>query len=369
MKETLFYSFVFIYVLGLIYLAITLPIGPNEAKVYYTDSGILHYFTHLFKGWFGNGLEFRLPFLFFALLNIALFFIMSQHYFIKVEKSYFATSVFMLLPGIITSAVLVNIAVVVISLVLAFIIFYEKKRVVCQALMMLLLLFVHDASVIFFVGVTLFSAFTRNKKLFTISIAFLAVNLLYLNNLSIEGRPQGEFLELFGLYIALFSPLVFIYFFYALYRIWLREKKDILWYVSFTAFVLSILLSLRQQVDMTDFAPYVIVSVVLMLVLYHQTVEVRLPRFQVWYRRVFVLIVSSLILSAMIIFFHQLFFFLLKDKTKHFTYAFYEPYWQMQELNEIGQDCYTVSSQKVQYQLKYYGIDKCEDLDVPKIHR
>ncbi|MCH9740654.1 MAG: hypothetical protein K0U38_07445 [Epsilonproteobacteria bacterium] len=369
MSRVLFYIFILFYTLALYYLAVTLPIGPNEAMLYYTDSTILSKFIHFSNGWFGNTLDFRFPFLLSGLLNIPLFFIMSQNYFKERESSYLATTIFALLPGIITSAVIVNIAVVVITLVLVFIILHEKKQLVWQGVVMLLLLLVHDASVIFFIAVAIFSAFKRDTELFTISIIFVAIGLLYFNGLDIGGKPKGKFLELFGLYVALFSPLVFFYFFYALYRIWLREKKDILWYISFTAFVLSIFLSLRQQVIMTDFAPYVIVAVVLMVVTYHQTINVRLPQFQRGYKIGYRIVLSSLILSSMIIIFHKPLFYFLDDKTKHFAYSFYKPYWISLELAEIGQNCYTVKSKKVQYQLKYYGVEQCEELNVPKIHK
>lgn len=369
MLGKLFFLFTFVYAGGLIYLASTLPIGSHEATIYYTDTKLLYCFTHLAKGWFGNGLDFRLPFVLFGLLNIPLFYIMSQLYFTDRKESYLATTIFMLLPGIITSAILVNTSVFVITLVLGFITFYEKKMVVWQAIVMVLLLLMHDASVIFFIALAIFFAFKRDKVLFTISIILTAISLLYFNRLDIGGKPQGEFLELFALYVALFSPLVFIYFFYALYRIWLRERKDILWYISFTSFVLSILLSLRQQVNMTDFAPYVIVAVVLMVVTYQQTLNVRLPQFQIWYKRGFSVVLFSLLLSAMVIFFHKSFFYFLHDKRKHFAYPFYEPYWQVLELREIGQNCYTIERQKVQYQLKYYGIEECKDTNVSKIHK
>ena len=369
MNRELFYIFLFIYTVALVYLASVIPIGSHEATVYYTDTKILYYLTHITNGVFGNSLDFRFPFLLFGLINIPLFFVMSRLYFVEKEESYFSTMVFALLPGIITSAILVNIAVVVISFVLGFIIFYEKKKLFWQGVTMVALLLLHDASVIFFIALAIFSAFRRDSILFAISIILTAISLLYFNELTIGGRPKGEFLELFGLYIALFSPLVFLYFFYALYRIWLREQKDILWYISFIAFVVSILLSLRQQVDMTNFAPYVIVSVVLMLVTYHRTLYVRLPQFQKFYRIGFYIVFGSLVLSAMVIIFHKLFFSMIDDKSKHFAYTFYEPYWQVLELKEIGQNCYTVKNQKVQYQLKYYGIEKCEDSDVPKIHR
>jgi len=369
MSRLYFYSFIPLYLMALSYLAITLPIGSHEASIYYESSGILYELTHCCDGFFSNSLEFRLPFLLLGFLNILLFCKMSKHYFENIEESYLATTVFILLPGIITATILVNISVLVITLVLLFLIFYEKRMIVGQALVMLGLLIVHDASIIFFIALAIFSLVQKNRKLFIISMLLSIISLLYFNKLEIGGKPTGEFLELFGLYIALFSPLVFFYFFYALYRIWLREKKDILWHISFTAFVLSILLSLRQQVHMTDFAPYVIVSVVLMLLTYYKTLYVRLPQFQTYYRVGFMILFSSLLLSAMVIIFHQSFFYILDDKSKHFAYKFYEPYWQVLELKEIGQNCYTVKNQKVQYQLKYYGIEDCKESHVPKIHR
>ena len=368
MNRGLFYTFILFYTIALVYLASTVPIGSHEAMVYYTDTKILYSLTHICSGVFGNSLDFRFPFLVFGFINIPLFFIMSRLYFSQKEESYFATMVFALLPGIITSAILVNIAVVVITFVLGFIIFYEKKKLFWQGVTMVALLLIHDASVIFFISLAIYSAFRRDKALFSIAIILTAISLLYFNGLTIEGRPKGEFLELFGLYIALFSPFVFLYFFYAIYRIWLREEKDILWYISFTSFVLSILLSLRQQVNMTDFAPYVIVSVILMLVTYHKTVKIRLPQFQKWYKRGFSLVIFSLLLSSFIIVFHKSFFYFLDDKTKHFAYDFYEPYWRIGALKKVGKDCYTAGNKKVQYQFKYYGVNSCEDGDVPKIH-
>ena len=369
MTRNIFYMILLLYVSAIFYLAITLPIGPHEATLFYGDKNFLYYLTHVGHYFFGNGLEIRLPFVLFGFLNILLFFIMSRLYFTDLTEVYWATTIYLLLPGIITSTVLVNVAVIVITLVLFFIIFYEKKKILGQMMSMLLLLWIHDASIIFFIALTIYSAFKRDRILFSFSVVLSSISLLYFNELDIGGTPTGEFLQLFGLYVALFSPLVFIYFFYALYRIWIREKKDILWYIAFTAFIFSILLSLRQQVIMTDFAPYVIISVVLMLVIYNKSTNVRLSQFQKGYKIGFYILFSSLVLSALIIIFHKSFFYILEDKTKHFAYSFYEPYWQVQELKEIGQDCYTVQNQKIQYQLNYYGIQACQDFTVPKIHR
>jgi len=364
-----FYPFVLLYVVGLFYLVVRLPIGPHEALVLYQGEGVVvDWLTHLFEGVWGNQLDFRLPFLLFGMLNIPLFLMMARGYFDSEEDSYLATAIYLLLPGIITASVIVNIAVVVITLVLVFILCYKRDNIIGEYLVMIALLFVHDASVIFFIAVAIFSAFKRNQKLFYMAILLSGISLLYFNGLDIGGKPQGKFLELFGLYVALFSPFVFIYFFYALYRIWLKEEKDILWYISFTAFVLSIFLSLRQQVIMTDFAPYVVVSVVLMVLIYHKTVYVRLPQFQRNYWLGYRIVIGSLLVSASMIFFHESLFYIIRDKTKHFAYPFYKPYWISLELKEIGQNCYTAERQRMQYQLYYYGITPCQKRDVPKIH-
>ncbi|CAA6826409.1 MAG: Membrane protein [uncultured Sulfurovum sp.] len=361
MSRIQFYAFCFVYFFAIIYLAITLPIGTHEAVAYYTDDGFLGSLIHIADGWFDNSLDFRFPFVFFGLLNIPLFFIMSKQYFDKIEDSYLSTTIFALLPGIITSAILVNIAVIVITLVMAFLILNVKKLVWLQAVVAILLLCIHDASIIFFISLAIYSAFQRDRLLFTIAAFLIAISFLYFNDLRVEGHPSGEFLELFALYAALFSPLVFIYFFYALYRIWLRETKDILWYISFSSFSLSILLSLRQQVIMTDFAPYVIVAVILMVLVFQRTLRVRLVQFQKAYRLGFRIVMGSLILSALIIVLHKPLFLLYDDKTKHFSYPFYEPYWQAMELREIGQDCYTAKHYKIQFQLKYHGIEACQE--------
>ena len=338
-----------------------LPIGLYEAKIFYTDENFLYYVTHLFHGWFGNGLDFRLPFLLFGLLNIYLFFLMSKNYCKENEKSYLATTIFALLPGIITASVIVNIAVFVITLVLEFLILHTKRQTAWQGVVMFLLLFLHDASVIFFISLSIYFAFKRDSRLFGVTISFTAISLLYFNGLDIGGKPEGKFLELLALYVALFSPFVFIYFFYALYRIWLRAQKDILWYISFTAFALSILLSLRQQVIMTDFAPYVIVAVILMLVTYYKTLYVRLPQFRKGYILGYRIVMGTLLISSLIIIFHKPLFYFLDDKSKHFAYSFYKPYWLKLELKQKKQNCYTGESIKMKYQLKYYGIKECKN--------
>jgi len=368
MKKKDFFLFIFLYITSLIYLILTLPIGTNEAKILFSDYKILSNIANLFKGVFNNNLDFRFLFFIFGIFNIYLFYLISKLYLKDDSKSYFATFIFALLPGIITSSVIINIAVFVITLVLIFILAHFRGWRLLEIASMITLLFIHDASVIFFISLSIYFAFKRDRFMFTLSILLTAISLIYFNGLDIGGKPKGTFLALFGLYSALFSPLVFIAFFYSLYRVWLREKKDIIWYISFTAFILSILLSLRQNVIITDFAPYVIVGTLLMVAVYYKTLDVRLPQFQKRYKIVCRVVISSLIISSLVIIFHKALFLILEDKSKHFAYPFYKPYWLAQELSQKGKKCYSIKHKKIKYQLRYYGIDECKNSVVPKIH-
>jgi len=366
MQKRYFILFITIYISSLLYLILTLPIGSNEAKIFFSENGTLYYLSHIFDNNFKNNLDFRFPFFIFGLINIYIFYLISREYLDK-SKSYFATFIFALLPGIITSSVIVNIAVFVITLVLIFIYAHIKNYRTLEIISMLTLLIIHDASAIFFISLSIYFAFKRDKFMFSFSIMLTAISLIYFNGLDIGGKPKGRFLELFGLYSAIFSPIVFIVFFYSLYRIWLREKKDIIWYISFTAFIISIFLSLRQKVIITDFAPYIIVGTLLMVVTYYKTLNVRLPEFQKNYKIVCKIVTLSLIISSLVILFHKVLFKIV-DKSKHFAYPFYKPYWLATELSQKGQKCYTIKHKKIKYQLRYYGIDECKQPLVPKIH-
>ena len=142
----------------------------------------------------------------------------------------------------------------------------------------------------------------------------------------IPSRPTGHFAEIFGLYAALFSPFLFLYFVYTLYRILLRNKKNILWVISFTALTFSLLLSIRQRVALTDFAPYVMIAVPLMVWIYYQSVRVRLPQFQKIYKNAFYVVFAMLIFNTLVILTHRFTYYLSDENPKHFASRLYKPY-------------------------------------------
>jgi hypothetical protein len=367
MKKQHFMILLVVYVLAVFYLAATTPISPHEAKIYYTSHTIvatlMHWGETLF--FFSPALKMlglRIFFLLFGFISLALFYRLSKNYFHKQHDVMLATVIFMLLPGIVTGMILANVSIIVLTLVLLFVLLYEHRSLfseIALALIMFALFFIHEAASIFYIALLLYAWHIRDRKLFVISLAFLIASLLLSRGITIEGRPSGHFLEIFGLYAAVFSPLLFLYFFYAMYRILLREEKNIIWYISFTALAISLLLSLRQKVYITDFAPYVMISVILMLQVLNHSVRVRLPKFQRYYRLGFYIVMGNLVFSFLMILFHRPLFYLLDDPSKHFAYRMYQPYLRAKALRGKGLECYKDAKGRERYQLRFYGIHDC----------
>lgn len=347
------------YVCAVFYLAITTPIGPHEAKTFYTSSGIVSSLMHWGDALLGGFIGIRIFFILLGFLSIILFYEVSRRYFMQRSDAYLATALFMFLPGIVTVTTIVNVAILVLPLVLLFVLMYERQSYWSLPFIMLALFFIHDASIIFFVALLFYALVHKDKKLGILSAAFLLAFLYLAKGIEIGGRPSGHFAEVFGLYATVFSPLLFLYFFYAMYRILLREKKHLLWYISFTALTLSLVLSIRQRVYISDFAPYVMISIVLMLDIFNHSVRVRLPEFQKHYMRGFNVVVFFLVLSVLLIVSHKLSYELMDDPEKHFAKRIYKPYYLAQRLKKEGKECYDATSRRERYQLRFYHIEPC----------
>ena len=361
MKKQHFLLALLFYAIAVFYLAFTTPITAHEAKILYTSDDVV---ATLIK--WGDSLDIgviglRLFSLFFGFLSIGLFYELSRRHFKKSKNVYLSTLIFMFLPGILTATVMANVAIIVLPIVLLFVLFHEKGYDLLLPPLMLALFFVHDASIIFFVAVLLYAVMYKEKKLAIVSLAFLLAFIYFSKGIEIGGTPSGHFVEVFGLYATVFSPLLFIYFFFAMYRILLREEKGLIWYISFTALVFSLLLSIRQRIHITDFAPYVMIAVVLMLKLFNNTIGVRLPEFQKRYRRGFIVVISFLAFTVFLIVGHKLLYLALDDPKKHFVHRIYKPYLLAKELKSDGIECYDGAHGRERYQLRYYNILPCPE--------
>ena len=359
MKKQYFLLATLFYAIAVFYLAATIPISPHEAKIFYTSNDLLFILMNFGESIIPGVFGLRVFFILFGFISILFFYEFNKRYFSKREDAYLSTFIFMLLPGIVTGSILVNVAIIVLPLVLLFVLLYEKGHFILLPFIMLALFFIHEASIIFFIAVLIYGVIYKDKKLAILSGAFLIAFVYLAKGIEMGGRPSGHFAEIFGLYAAVFSPLVFLYFFYTMYRILLRENKTLLWYISFTALAFSLLLSIRQRISITDFVPYVMIAIPLMLDVYYRSVRVRLPEFQKRYKLGFRVIMLSLFLSVFTILLYQVMFFIVKDHKIYFSNSVYAPYFLAKELKSKGIHCKDTSNLKERYQLQYYNITPC----------
>ena len=359
MKKGYFLLIAALYAIAVFFLASTTPITPHEAKIFYTSADLVAQLMKWGEGLIGGFLGLRIFFIFLGLISILFFYEISRRSFAKREDAYLATTIFMFLPGMITGATLVSVAILVLPLVLLFVLLYESKHFIFLPLIMLALFFIHDTSVIFFLALLVYGIVHKEKMISILSAAFLLAFIYFSRGIDVGGKPSGHFVEIFGLYAAVFSPFVFFYFFYTMYRILLREKKTLLWYISFTALVLSLLLSIRQRIDIANFAPYVMISVGLMLNTFHHSLRVRLPQFQKRYILGFKLVMLTLLISAMAIFFHKVLVNQMPEPKRYSANNVYSPYFLSKSLKSLNVSCYDTSNDHERYQLQYYGIVPC----------
>ena len=356
MTKKLFYPFIIIYNLAIIYLLSSTPISPHEAYLLFEGQDLVAQLIRLSF----NSVDFwslRVVFYMFGTLNIYLYYQLSKIYFKSINDVYFSTTIFMLLPGIITSMALANISVIIITVVLLFILAHKKGYRYVEILLMIILLFVHNEAIIFFISILIYSIYQKARLLLYSSI-ILSIISIYLYSFMIGGKPSGHFIEIFGLYSAIFSPFLFIYFLFAIYKA--KSNRDILWYISFISLIFSLLLSIRQRIYITEFTSYVLVGLILMIQVYHNSLRVRLKEYQKVYKRIFYFMMSSLIISSLIIIFHQSIFNFIDNPKKHFAYDIYEIYWVSQKIDKGLLSCYDTNKSKKKYQLKYYKINSCK---------
>jgi 4-amino-4-deoxy-L-arabinose transferase-like glycosyltransferase len=294
-----------------------------------------------------NDFALRFPSLFTGFLSVLVFYNIAKIKLKKEREVLYTTYLFMLIPGMIISSVIVNKSVYLIFLTLIFIYFYEKKRIFSYILLVLYV-FVDKSLISLYLALIFYSIYKKDTKLLLFSLLLLAVNANYFEY-KIHGKPKGYFIEVFGTYFLIFSPFVFVYFLYALYKN-LFYKKDLIYFISATAFFLSVLLSFRQKIKIDDYAPYTLVFVINMVNIFLKSYKVRLPKFRKFYKLLFVFLFLSLILFDIALFLNKY------TPAKKLSYSFYfiKPLVKILKNNHINY--IFCNNKKLCRILEFYGI-------------
>ncbi|ERJ31582.1 membrane protein [Campylobacter concisus] len=340
----------------LLYAANSLSISYNEAEIFFQKHSLLGYILKLSAHFFGqNDLAVRGVMIFFHIASVVLMYKVSKFY-IKLEfDRIIAVLLFVLLPGTLASALIINNAGICITLALLCIYLFHIKKKILFSLFFCLAFFIDGDFLIFYAGFFIFALYKRKPPLAWLS-AILFLLTLYFFGFETNGRPSGHFIDTFGIFAAVFSPFVFIFFVYTIYRIWVKEKKDLLWFIAICSFCFCMIVSVRQRLELEQFLPFCVIATPLMVRVFFNSYRVRLPKFRKGHKICTSLVMLFLIFNWSAIIFNQIFYLFLNDPTKHLTYKFDVAKELADKLKEAGVQDIATDDTRLALRLKFYGI-------------
>ena len=199
--------------------------------------------------------------------------------------------------------------------------------------------------------------FAFNMLIFFISI--------FLFGIDAHGSPTGHFLDVIGLYAAIFSPILFIYLVFVIYRRYLTKELDVIWFISSIALIISLILSFRQSIKVEHFAPYLIVALPLVANSFISSYRVRLRQFRKGYTTLFLVSLVLLLINTFAVLFNKGLYSVIKNPKKHFVYKFHVAKELAYELKNRSINCID-ANKEMQNRLYFYGITKCTKFKLTK---
>jgi uncharacterized MnhB-related membrane protein len=355
-----FYTFLSIIVFILLLKADTsLSISYKEALNVFVNNSILSVITNISIYIFGqNDIALRFPFILFYLFSILLMYKLTENYFRYEKDRFIAICTFMLLPGVLSASLLVNSAIIVIFLTLLYLYYFEKHEKHSYVLL-IFFLFIDNSFAILYLALFFYSFKNQDKKLMYFSMIFFIFSM-YIYGFDTGGRPRGFLVDTFAIYATVFSPLLFLYFVYSLYRSGVKNERTLTWYISMTALILSVIFSVRQRIYIEDFGPYVVISLPFMLKTFFHSYRVRLKEFRLNYNILAILIVIMLSINVILTFINKPLYLILPNPSKHFVYQYHFVKELSEELKKRNIDEITMLDEQLQLRLKFYNITKGE---------
>jgi 4-amino-4-deoxy-L-arabinose transferase-like glycosyltransferase len=338
----------------------SLSISYKEALNVFVNNSVLSLITNTFIYIFGqNDLALRLPFILFYIFSVILMYKITENYFKYEKDRYISIVIFMILPGVLSASLLVNSAIVVTFFTLLYLYYYQKYNK-HSYLLLFLFLFIDNSFAILYLALFFYSLKNQDKKLLYISLSLFVVSM-YIYGFSTDGKPRGFLVDTFAIYATVFSPFLFMYFVYTIYRAGIKNEKTLSWYISITALVLSLLFSFRQRIYIEDFAPYVVISLPFMLKTFFSAYRVRLKEFRTNYNILAILVLFMLSLNVILTFLNKPLYLILPNPNKHFVYQYHFVKELSQELSKRGITSITTEDEELALRLKFYNIEKGDD--------
>ncbi|MBE2984857.1 hypothetical protein CCAL6883_05795 [Campylobacter sp. RM6883] len=347
----------------LLYCGLNLSISYYEARLFFQSDEIIGYLVRASCAIFGqNDLALRLPMIILHASSVVLLYKLSKFYLKFEPDRIICTLLFMLLPGTLASALVLNNAGLCIFLTLAILYAFHAGYNRIFYVLFFASFFIDGDFLILYLAFFIYGLYRKNAFLSWVG-ALLFLASLYVFGFDTRGRPSGHFVDTFGVFAAVFSPFVFIFFVYTLYRIWIKEKKDLLWFVCICSFCFCMVVSVRQKLELEEFLPFCIIATPLMVRVFFNSYRVRLPQFRKTYRLATALILVFLGLNWLFLIFNQVAYKFIDEPNNHFVYKFNVARDLANRLKEMGLDQIYTEDNKLALRLKFYNINVSNNSD------
>ena len=306
-----------------------------------------------------NDIALRLPVILFYIFSALLMYKITENYFRYERDRYISIIIFMILPGVLSASLLVNSAIIVIFCTLLYLYYYQKYNK-HSYILLLVFLFIDNSFAILYLALFFYSLKNKDTKLVYFSLILFIISM-YIYGFSTGGKPRGFLVDTFAIYATVFSPFLFLYFIYTMYRAWIKNEKTLTWYISITALVLSLIVSFRQRVYIEDFAPFVVISLPFMLKTFFHAYRVRLKEFRTNYNILGILVIIMLSINVILTFVNKPLYLILQNPSKHFVYQYHFVKELAEELSNRGIKSVTTDSIELALRLKFYKIGQGDD--------
>ena len=344
----------------LLYSVSTLSITSHEADVYFHANTFVHQITHISTTLFGqNDYALRLPMILFHLLSVVMLYVVSKPYVKRNTDRLWLLFVYILLPGVMSAALLVNSAGIIIFSLFLLLYLYQKKSKFIP-LFLILFLFIDNAYALLYFALFIYAINKNNRYYIALTLVLLISSYFYYG-VGAMGKPSGHFLDTLGLYATIFSPIVFLFIIYVLYRNMVAKKDDITLYIGGIVFVLSLLLSFRQSIHIEAFAPYLMLLLPLSAQTFFSSYRVRLRMFRGRYRVMVLLGFTLLSIHFFLLLFNKGLYLFLENPHDNFAYKTHIVKELAVQLKEKKIVCVTAGNDNLQMRLKFYGVNECSD--------
>lgn len=343
-------------ILILLYVISGISISYREAILFFANNTFMARLSNLCIKYFGfNDYTFRLPLLAFHFVNLCLIYLISNKILKYKKDSVLCVLIYAFIPGVIMQGSILNesIAVLCFVLLICYIDLINNKFIYPLSI---IAIFISPSVFILFLALLFYSIAMKKIKTIVFAILCFAINI-YIYGIDIGGHPSGKFINVFGELALLYSPPLFIYYIYTLYRTITKGEKSLLLYVSVTSILISILLSIRQEVNKEIFLFMSLCGIPLMIKQFLSDIRIRLPMFQNSYKNRFVIVIIFLVFETGLLVFSKNTYIFFNDKDHYFLNQFYIAKEIANELKERNIYKVSIEDYKMRKRLKFYGIE------------